>query len=141
MTEKYTVKKWYDENAIYYKGEIFAIVDVRNQANKICDRLNELSTENEQLKSDIIAIEKRADKVYDENKQLKLENGEMEDYLGRLEEVNEELKQQLQNIQELFDNTIRRNEEAIEWGKNIGADVGAMSFHNEMLKQMKGDVE
>ena len=60
---------------------------------------------------------------------------------GELEKENKQLKEQLQNIKELIDNTIRRNEKAIEWGKNMGADVGAISFHNEMLKQMNGDVE
>lgn len=41
MTEKYTVKKWYDESGIYDDGELFAIVDVRMQADKIARRLNE----------------------------------------------------------------------------------------------------
>lgn len=39
--EKYTVKKWYNESAIYEDGELFAIVDVRMQAKKIAHRLNE----------------------------------------------------------------------------------------------------
>lgn len=61
--------------------------------------------------------------------------------IKELEKKNNKLKEQLQSIQELFDNTIHRNEEAIEWGKNMGAAVGAITFHNEMLKIMKGDVE
>lgn len=65
---------------------------------------------------------------------------EQEETIEELEKENNMLKEQLQNIQELFDNTIRSNEDAIEWGKNMGADVSAMSFHNEMLKQMQGDV-
>ena len=37
----------------------------------VVDLLNELSEENEQLKSDIMLIEKNADRHYEENKQLK----------------------------------------------------------------------
>ena len=42
MTEqRYDVKRWHDESAIYDDEELFAVVDVRIQANTICDRLNE----------------------------------------------------------------------------------------------------
>lgn len=36
MTEnkQFTVKRWYDESAIYEGDDLFAIVDVRIQANK-----------------------------------------------------------------------------------------------------------
>ena len=77
------------------------------------------------------------EKAFDKLHKLHMESLKKQ---GELEKENKQLKEQLHNIKELFDNTIRRNEEAIEWGKNMGADVGAMSFHNEMLKQMKGDM-
>ena len=38
---------------------------------ELCDDLNKLAEENEQLKSDIMLIEKNADRHYEENKQLK----------------------------------------------------------------------
>lgn len=41
VEKKYIVKRWYNENAIYEDNKLFAIVDVRNQANTIADRLNE----------------------------------------------------------------------------------------------------
>lgn len=62
--EKYTVKKWYNESAIYEDGELFAIVDVRMQAKKIAHRLNEqdkrikeLEEENKQLKEELESFE------------------------------------------------------------------------------------
>ena len=78
------------------------------------------------------------EKAFDKLHKLHMESLKKQ---GELEKENKQLKEQLQNIQELFDNTIRRNEEAIEWGKSTGADYGAVSFHNEMLKQMKSDIE
>lgn len=75
------------------------------------------------------------EKAFDKLHKLHMESLKKQ---GELEKENNMLKEKLQNIQELFDNTIRSNEEAIEWGKKWGVDVCAMSFHNEMLKQMKG---
>lgn len=50
MTEKrFTHKKWYDERQLFDGEEPFAIVDVYNQADTICDKLNELAEENKQL--------------------------------------------------------------------------------------------
>lgn len=58
ITEKrFTHEKWYDERKIKENGELFAIVDVYNQADKICNRLNELFDENEQLKERIKVLE------------------------------------------------------------------------------------
>ena len=50
----------------YYKGYGYYI-----SSKEICKLLNEFHEENEQLKSDIILIEKRADTVYDEIEQIK----------------------------------------------------------------------
>ena len=53
MTEKrFTHEKWHNERKILENGESFAIVDVYNQADKICNRLNELFDENKQLKKE-----------------------------------------------------------------------------------------
>ena len=59
------------------------------------------------------------------------------DEVIKLLNENEQLKKKLRNIQEHIDDTIKKNEEAIEWGKNINADVGAMGFYTHMLKKMK----
>ena len=62
MTEKrFTHKKWYDERQLFDGEEPFAIVDVYNQAETICNKLNELAEENEQLKHSIKCLE--ADKM------------------------------------------------------------------------------
>ena len=58
-TKQYTVKRWYDESAIYDGDELFAIVDVRMQANNICKRLNLLSEENGQLKKENLQLKGR----------------------------------------------------------------------------------
>ena len=88
-----------NKNQFEYDNKYYAFCNVID-ANKIVNQLNALliekrmleleiekleviiktgncsllQKENEQLKSDIMAIEKRADKVYDENEQLKKEN-------------------------------------------------------------------
>lgn len=50
MTEKrFTHKKWYNEGQLFDGEDPFAIVDVYNQADKICDKLNELHEENQEL--------------------------------------------------------------------------------------------
>ena len=61
MTEKrFTHKKWYNERQLFDGDEPFAIVDVYIQAEKICNKLNELHEEKEQLEK--------------ENKELKEKN-------------------------------------------------------------------
>ena len=53
MTEKrFTHKKWYDDRQLFDGEEPFAIVDVYNQAETICDKLNELAEENMMLKGE-----------------------------------------------------------------------------------------
>lgn len=54
MTEKrFTHKKWYDDRQLFDGEEPFAIVDVYNQAETICNKLNELNEENQKLKREI----------------------------------------------------------------------------------------
>ena len=50
--------------------------DVVDLLNKQDEKIKELKKENEQLKSDIMLIEKNADRHYEENKQLKKELNE-----------------------------------------------------------------
>ena len=53
MTEKrFTHKKWYDDRQLFDGDEPFAIVDVYIQAEEICNKLNELHEEKEELKLD-----------------------------------------------------------------------------------------
>ena len=54
MTEKRYVKEnFYDEYAIKKEDTIIAIVDSGTNARKICNELNTLHEENEQLKKDL----------------------------------------------------------------------------------------
>lgn len=54
MTAKrFTHKKWFDERQLFDGEEAFAIVDSGTQASIICNRLNKLSDENEQIKQTI----------------------------------------------------------------------------------------
>ena len=53
MTEKrFTHRKWYNERQLFDGEEPFAIVDIYIQSDKICDKLNELADENEQLRKE-----------------------------------------------------------------------------------------
>ena len=58
-----------------------------------------------------------------------------------LEDENEQLKQFKEKVFTLIDKKIAKNEEAIEWGKETGADIGAMGFHNHMLKILKKELK
>ena len=64
--EKYTVKKWYNESAIYEDGELFAIVDVRMQAKKIAHRLNEQDNEIQRCKLAYNQLTSYVDANFDE---------------------------------------------------------------------------
>ena len=59
----------------------------------------------------------------------------------KLEDENEQLKQFKEKVFTLIDKKIAKNEEAIEWGKETGADIGAMGFHNHMLKILKKELK
>lgn len=64
---------------------------------------------------------------------------ELKTILNELNDEKEQLKQQLQDIQEYIDNTINKNEEAMEQGKKNGADIGSIGFYTHMLKKMRKD--
>ncbi len=58
-----------------------------------------------------------------------------------LADENEKLKQFKEKVFTLIDKEIARNEKAIEWGKETGADSGAMEFYNHMLKRLKKELK
>lgn len=58
-----------------------------------------------------------------------------------LENENEQLKQFKEKVFTWIDKEIDRNEEAIEWGKETGADSGAIGFYNHMLKRLKKELK
>lgn len=58
----------------------------------------------------------------------------------KLEKENEQLKQFKEKVFTLIDKEIARNEEAIEHGKETGADSGSMGFYNHMLKRLKKEL-
>ena len=56
-TEKrFTHRKWYNERQLFDGEEPFAIVDIYIQSDKICNKLNEIAEENEQLKMGINSL-------------------------------------------------------------------------------------
>ena len=57
-----------------------------------------------------------------------------------LKKENEQLKQFKEGVFTWIDKEIARNEEAIGWGKETGADSSAMGFYNHMLKRLKKEL-
>ena len=79
----------------------------------------------------------KKDLVYIEGKENLLELAE---YVDKLQDENEQLKQFKEKVFTLIDKEITRNEEAIEWGKETGADSGSIGFYNHMLKRLKKEL-
>lgn len=69
-----------------------------------------------------------------------LEAEEIVDLLNCLNDENKQLKQFKEKVFILIDKEIARNEEAIEHGKETGADSGSMGFYNHMLKRLKKEL-
>ena len=61
--------------------------------------------------------------------------------IDRLKKENEQLKQFKEKVLSLLDQEVARNEKAIEWGKETGADCGSMGFYNHMLNRLKKELE
>ena len=70
-----------------------------------------------------------------------LEAEEIVDLLNCLNEENKQLKQFKEKVFTWIDKEIARNEEAIEWGKETGADSGSIGFYNHMLKRLKKELK
>ena len=76
------------------------------------------------------------------------ENKELRKALIELKEIGDYQANRIKELQGFEDivfnslnSKIKRGEKAIEWGKSVGADVGAMGFHIELLKQFKKELE
>lgn len=65
---------------------------------------------------------------------------ELVELLNTLHEENEQLSDFKSKTFNSIDGKIERGEQAIEWGESVGADVGAMGFHIEMLKMLKKEL-
>ena len=61
--------------------------------------------------------------------------------LNELFDEAEQLKQFKDKTFDLFDKEITQNEEAIEWGKETGADYGSMGFYTNMLKILRKELQ
>ena len=79
----------------------------------------------------------KKDLVYIEGKENLLELAE---YVDKLQDENEQLKQFKEKVFTLINKEIAQNEEAIEWGKETGADSSAMGFYNHILKRLKKEL-
>ncbi len=80
--------------------------------------------------------------------ELHKENKEFRKALTELKEIGDYQANRIKELQGFEDivfnslnGKIKRGEKAIEWGESIGADVGAMGFHIELLKQFKKELE
>ena len=69
-----------------------------------------------------------------------LDEKEIVNRLNGLYEENKELKQFKEKVFGLIDKEIARNEEAIEWGKETGADSGSIGYYNQMLNRLKKEL-
>ena len=69
-----------------------------------------------------------------------LDEKEIVNRLNGLYEENKELKQFKEKVFALIDKEIARNEEAIEWGKETGADSGSIGYYNQMLNRLKKEL-
>ena len=131
VEERYIVKKWYDENAIYDNDELFAIVDVRNQANTIADRLNEQD----------ICINDLLLRIETLEKGLKLSSYEVEDWLNTptdslfsvgdildLKIANEIIDSRRNEINELTEKNKSLKDENMEYYKLI--NCSNCKYHN-----------
>ena len=106
MTEKRFIRKGYKIWDTWKDKEVYEMTYFY-QVDIMCDIMNELVDENEQLKN--------------ENNILKASNGEYEDALGRLEEENEKLK--------------KENNKWIVDYNGLNAEYQWLKEENEQLKQ------
>ena len=117
---------WYifDTEKLDFMGGIVPYYDYQ-EAEKICNIFNGVSYI---FKGDV-KLEGKEDLL------------ELAEYVDKLQEENKQLKQFKEKVFTLIDKEIARNEEAIEQGKETGADSGAMGFYNHMLKRLKKELE
>ena len=127
MTEKRFTQKDEDNWEILDRNKHFAYAHGGRQAEKIIQELNELVETNREL--------------YKDNKQLKQGLNDDLELIGQLQKENEQLKQFKEKVFTWIDKEIARNEEAIKWGKETGADSGSIGFYNHMLKRLQRELK
>lgn len=62
------------------------------------------------------------------------------DEINKIVKENEQLKQFKEKVFTLIDKEIARNEEAIEHGKETGADSNSIGYYNQMLNRLKKEL-
>ena len=128
MTEKrFTHKKWYNERQLFDGDEPFAIVDVYNQADKICDKFNELAKENQQLKNDCSIL-------VQSNQEYRKENEQLKQFQDR---VFSWIDMHLQRLPTLIDKEFNSDNEFAD----PSLYSGALQILETMKKELKGDSE
>ena len=85
-------------------------------------------------------IVNRLNGLYEENNELKQGLNDDLELIGQLQKENEQLKQFKEKVFALIDKEIAQNEEAIEWGKETGADSGSIGYYNQMLNRLKKEL-
>ena len=101
-------------------------VETYNEAKRFCELLNDLNQE-------VIDAEHYHTVVLENFKAIS------KDY-NKLKEENEQLKQFKEKVFTWIDKEIARNEEAIEWGKETGADSNSIGYYNQMLNRLKKEL-
>ena len=130
MTKRFELRLC--SNGTYYVYENGTLTDIdfdkfnKESAYNLIDKVNALYNEKEKLKIFLKAV----------NEELDLANRDCD----ILEEENKQLKQFKEKVFTWIDKEIARNEEAIGWGKETGADSSAMGFYNHMLKRLKKEL-
>ena len=123
----------YNFSDILDNGEWIGICHI-DSADDFVKKFNELAEENEKFK-------KALKKFKEALKELK----EIGDYQAKtiqeLYDENEQLLNFKENVFNSIDKKIKRGEQAIEWGESTEADVGAIGFHIELLKQLKKELK
>lgn len=109
--------------------------------NSLLDLLNNLNDENEQLKKEIISIEKRADKVYDENEQLKKQREELfirerdtKNDWRELKQENEQLKKENNELRKENYGNLDGLNYYQEQNGHLSSKISDLECENEQLK-------
>ena len=132
-----------DNDKIMRKDEIMELLNELHEENEKLKQTNQelydklqLTMSEKALKGGEISILKR------ENEQLKQRE---ETLLCKIEDFQELLAKNdsvcHKRVIDLIDTRIKNGEEAIEWGKNMDANYGAIGFYIEMLKKIKKELQ
>ena len=138
MTKRFELRLC--SNGSYYVYENGTLTDIdfdkfnKENAYALIDKVNALYDENGQLRkeNDMLSCELSVSANKEISRNCRI---------AELQEENEQLKQFKEKVFTWIDKEIARNEEAIKWGKETGADSSAMEFYNHMLKRLKKELE